>query len=359
MKFQTGVELQDLNTLRLPAQAAYYVEVDAVEQMGAVREFIDQHSLGFFVLGGGSNTLFTTDYPGLVIKMNIKGKKIVSLDETSVILDIAAGEDWHELVEYSVDNGWGGIENLALIPGSVGAAPVQNIAAYGQNLSDVLVSVTGYEINNGQMITLKREDCEFAYRDSIFKNDLRDSVAITNVRLKLHRLPELETSYFSIGGLNDSLKNELQKNSKKPYTVKDVFDAVVAIRQRKLLDWHEYPTVGSFFINPIVSRETYETLRLLDPDLQAYPIEDLHYKSLDDPSLNQEEFVKIPVGRILDFLGWKGRSVGNCRVHDKVASIFSHNGQATGAEFFAFTEEIKADVRAKMGIELQSEVSFI
>jgi UDP-N-acetylmuramate dehydrogenase len=347
-------DLFELNTLRLHAHTRYYCEINSVDELANVVTDSRFKGSPIFALGSGSNTLFSRDYSGLVLKINLQGKTIISEDEKSIELEIAAGEDWPELVSYVVEKNWGGVENLAYIPGTAGAAPVQNIAAYGQNFSDILSSVTYYSLETNQTETLTADACQFGYRDSIFKRQLKQKAIITSIHLTLAKNPELETSYYSIGGRNDSLQKELSSISTGKPTVKDVYTAVVAIRKRKLLDWKTDPTVGSYFINPVVSREKYQKMKEQDPDLQAYPVTDLKYHQT-----THDNQVKVPVGRLLDVLGWKGKVVGNCQVHDKLASIFTHNGKATGAEFLAFVNQIQADVHDKFKIDLQSEVSII
>ena len=352
-QIKTDIDIKDLNTLRISARANYFVAVTENNQLSEILKLPDYKNLPKLILGGGSNILFTKDFPGLVIKIETQGKVVVHEDQQNVYLKVASGENWHDLVSYTVDHNWGGIENLALIPGTAGASPVQNIAAYGQNLSDTLESVEYLDIKQNQTKTLTASECKLSYRDSVFKHELRDRAIITSITIKLRKNPDLETSYYSIGGRNDSLIAELEKISQKPYSIKDVFNAVVAIRSRKLLDWKVKPTVGSFFVNPIVSKKTLATLQTEISNLQFYSVDGLEYGNTGNDST-----VKIPVGRLLDHLGWKGKTVGNCMVSEKLASILTHNGKATGKEFLEFVELIKADVKAKLGVDLQTEVNI-
>lgn len=353
MNTSKNVNLKPYNTLSLSAQAEEFVKVDSVEQLVSLAQ---THREPELILGEGSNLLLTRDIPGLILKNEIMGKQIVRQTNEFVWLSVNSGENWHDLVNYTVENNWGGIENLALIPGVVGAAPVQNIAAYGQNFSDVLEAVEYFDWHSGELITLDRDECEFGYRDSIFKHRLKGRAVICQVQLKLHKNPELETSYYSVGGLNDSLTDLLKETATKPYTIKHVYDAVVSLRSKKLPDWKTTPTIGSFFINPIVGNDKYQELSSRIQNLQCYPLDQLRYTKQQSYA---DDMVKVPVGRLLDHLGWRGRSVGNCLVTKANAAIFSHNGQATGKEFWEFTQTIRTDVMEEFGIELETEVVVV
>lgn len=354
MKQKTNQLLKPLNTLQFESKARELVELETIEDLFEYTQ--TQTKLPDLILGEGSNLLITKDCIELVVKIGFKGIKIVKETEDSVLLRVFSGENWHDLVKYVVGKNWGGIENLALIPGLVGAAPVQNIAAYGQNFSDVVESVEYFDWHSRELITLSPDECRFGYRDSIFKRELKGRAIITQVLIKLAKNPGTETSYYSIGGLNDSLDKELSESATAPYSIKDIFDAVVAIRKRKMPDWKTTPTVGSFFINPIVNQAKLAELEAKIPQLQSYPVEQLRYSG---NSTIAKGLVKIPVGRILDYLGWRGKSVGNCLVTKENAAIFSHSGKATGKEFYQFTQEIKNDVLDQLGIELETEVVVI
>jgi UDP-N-acetylmuramate dehydrogenase len=356
---QENVSLKPLNTFAIDAKARYLA---TVSQPADVKEITTSQSLGPlqpFILGGGSNTLLRQNLVALVIKVEIGGIDVISETSDDIVVEVGAGENWHHFVATAVNSGWGGIENLAYIPGTMGGAPVQNLAAYGHNFVDVFDSLEAIHLGDGSTTTFSKEACQFGYRQSIFKTKLSQQYLITKVRVKLRKIPQLETSYYSIGGSYDSIAKELEANFQPPYTIASVFQAVINIRKRKLPEVSEVPSVGSFFINPVVSRQSLDNLLVQIPELQYYPIDQLQYKSLEDPELAQADYVKVPVGRILDELGWRGRQIGNCRVYEHWASIITHNGKATGEELYQFTQLIKADVKSKYGIDLQSEVTFV
>lgn len=310
----------------------------------------------WMVLGDGSNTLFTRDFKGVVLHMQTKGKSVVAEDVETITFSIAAGESWIGLVEEMVNQGYGGIENLALIPGTVGAAPVQNIAAYGQNVSDVIEAVEAYDVDTDTIRVFTPAECEFEYRSSYFKKHPGKYI-ILSVTMRLSKNPRLETSYYSIGGRYDSLEQELNTLATPPFTIKNVYDAVVSIRTRKLLDPKEAPTVGSFFINPLITKAHYDQLAQQIEGLQMYPVSHLRYVAEDE--LPPEATVKIPAGRLIDALGWRGRQIGNCKVSEKLASIITHNGKASGEEVLAFANTIKADIKSRYNVELTTEVNII
>jgi len=354
MNIQSHVSLNLLNTLRLPSKASLFAPISAQTNLPALMN--DSRFFNPFILGGGSNILFVGDYEGVVLKTDIKGIDILSETDEGVVLEVGSGESWHSLVAFAVDHNWGGIENMALIPGTVGAAPVQNIAAYGQNFVDVFESLDAFDMTTGKSATFDAPSCKLAYRSSIFKTTFKNRYLITKVRIKLHKKHQLSTDYFMIHMSYDSLRSELRSFATAPYTIKDVYQAVIHIRTRKLPDPKLFPTCGSFFLNPTISRETYDELSSQIPELQSYPVEQLQYTALIDPS---DAHVKIPAGRLIDELGWRGKTVGNCSVWDKHALVFTHNGDATGKEFLEFTNRIKNSVFESYGVSLESEIVVV
>ena len=241
----------------------------------------------------------------------------------------------------------------------MGAAPVQNIAAYGENFSDVFESLDAFNTETGKIEEFNKTECKFGYRESVFKKELKGKYIILRVRLQLSTNPQIETSYYQIGITHDSVKDELQKIAKPPYGIKDVYQAVVSIRKRKLPDPNQIPNVGSFFLNAIVSRGKYEELKKEDPELQCYPTDKLYYKNMDDPALQKEEFVKVATGRLLQNLGWLGKWIGNVGIHDKHSLVLVTNGMATGEEVVQFSEMVKQNCFDKYGIKLETEVNLI
>lgn len=358
MDFKENASLRDYNTFRVNVKARFFAdnanENDILEIINNPRF----RNIPWLVLGGGSNILFTKDFDGLVIKPAVLGKRIVKEDSNTVVLEVGAGENWHELVTYAVNNNWGGIENLALIPGTVGAAPVQNIAAYGQNFSDAFESLEALNLESGELERFNFDACKFTYRDSVFKRS-NGKYLVLRVALKLSKKPELETSYYQIGISHNSIKGELEKIASKPYTIKDVYNAVINIRSKKLPNPAQIPNAGSLFLNPTVSREKYETLKKTDPELQCYSVEQLYYKDQNELTLSKESFVKVAAGRMLEKLGWLGKWHGNCGVHDKHALIIVTNGKASGKEILDFSDEIRKDLFKNYGIEVKSEINII
>jgi UDP-N-acetylmuramate dehydrogenase len=359
MEIKQNYNLAKLNTFGISIGAKFFAEVNSEKDlMELFTDPVFKENKKFF-LGGGSNILFTKDFEGIVIKVSMLGKKVITENNENIILEVSSGENWHELVTYAVDNNWGGLENLAFIPGTVGAAPVQNIAAYGGNFSDVFESLDALNVDSGEIKTFNKIECKFGYRDSVFKKELKGKYIILKVRIKLSKDPKIETSYFQIGITRDSINKELQKISKPPYTIKNVYQAVVNIRTRKLPDPAKMPTIGSFFLNSIVSREKYEELKKQVRDLQCYPLDQLHYENLDSEKLKKEDFVKVATGRLLQELGWLGKWEGNVGVHDKQAMVIVTNGKATGGEVVNFAEKIKKSYFDKYGIKLETEVNLI
>ncbi|MCX6702881.1 MAG: UDP-N-acetylmuramate dehydrogenase, partial [Candidatus Wolfebacteria bacterium] len=293
--------LGSLNAFRVPVKAKYFAEIFDSNDAVQIIENPEFKNIPKFVLGDGSNTLFTGDFDGLVLRVGIAGKKIIEENNGKVLLEAGAGENWHELVSFAVKNNLGGIENLALIPGTVGAAPVQNIAAYGQNFSDVFDSLEAFDFKTGKVKRFNAEACEFGYRNSIFKKNKGRYIVFT-VRLRLSKNSELETSYYQTGISHNSLKEEIQKIAAGPHTLKNVYDAVINIRKRKLPDASLVPTAGSFFLNPAVSREKFEELKKNIPDLQCYPADQLRYKNPEEVYFGEKDLVRVAAGRLIEKL---------------------------------------------------------
>jgi len=357
MEIIENYDLKNLNTFGISARASLFVEIKNENELKELFSNPLFKKNKKFFLGGGSNILLTGDFNGIVIKIALLGKKVLKENRREVFLEVGAGENWHDLVTYVVNNNWGGIENLAFIPGTVGAAPMQNIAAYGGNFSDVFVSLDAFNVETGKIEKFNKAECKLGYRNSIFKKELKDKYIILKVRLFLSKNPKIETSYYQIGITRDSIKEELEKIAKIPYGVKDVYQAVVNIRTRKLPDPVKTPTVGSFFLNSVVSRKKYEELKKQVSELQCYPLDQLHY--VNSPTLKNEDFVKVATGRLIQELGWLGKWVGNVGIHDKHALVIVTNGKATGEEVVNFAEMVKRDFFERYGIKLETEVNLI
>jgi UDP-N-acetylmuramate dehydrogenase len=293
------------------------------------------------LLGGGSNMLLTQDFPGLVIQIRILGRRIVQEDADSLVLEAGAGENWHQLVLYAVAQGWGGIENLSLIPGCLGAAPIQNIGAYGVELKDVFVELEAVALADGHVRRFDAAECAFGYRDSVFKQALRGQYAITHVRLRLRkRGHQLATTYGAIA-------DELRAVGIDPATasIADLSAAVIRIRQSKLPDPEVIGNAGSFFKNPEIPRTQYEALQAEFPGIPGYVVSDA--------------VVKVPAGWLIEQAGWKGKRFGNYGVHDKQALVLVNHGGAQGADLLALSSQIMASIQEKFGIALEREVNII
>lgn len=327
---QTDVCLQHLNTLALPAQAEYFCSVDSLDQLYQALDYANRHQLPITPLGEGSNMVLAGDIKGLVIDLNLKGIEIKNKGSDKVQVNMAAGENWHHMVEYCLHRGCYGLENLALIPGTVGAAPIQNIGAYGVELSDFFVSLNAIEVNTGKLVQFSAQDCQFDYRASIFKQAALDQYIIVSLCLELSKTPMVNTEY-------PALKAELEGTDPSP---ENVFEAVCRIRREKLPDPLQIPNVGSFFKNPLVANPRVEKLLETYPTLPNYP--------------QAQGLCKIPAAWLIEQCGYKGLRHGNVGVHDKQALVLV-NFQGNGRELLALAKIIEADVKAKFGIQLDIE----
>lgn len=360
MKIHKNYSLKEHNTFRIDVNAKYFAEVSSEEEILELLSNKDLKYKKILFLGGGANILFTKDFDGLVVKVEIKGKKIIRENNNELIVEIGSGENWHELVMWSVEKDLGGIENLVYIPGTVGAAPVQNIAAYGQNFEDVFESLNAIDTEKLSKVTFKKSDCKFEYRSSIFKKQ-KNRYLITTVTLRLLKNSELNLGYFETGksyAKNVTLQSELDSIAKPPYSVRDVAQAVMNIRRKKLSDPKKVGTAGSFFKNPVITKQKYEQIKKADPDLQCYPVDNLSYPKLDDPNLTHKDYVKIPAGRLLDNLGWKGKRIGNVGTSSGQALSVESYG-ATAKEILDFTKEMQKEVYDQYKIKLEPEVNII
>lgn len=337
MKIQQNISLKSYNTFGIEAIARHFVEITTVKDLREVLQ--NENYPDRIVLSGGSNVLFTNDLNALVIHINIKGITILTEDEHSVVLKVMAGENWHDLVIWTIDHDYGGLENLSLIPGNVGTSPIQNIGAYGVELKDSFVSCEAIDVSIQQLITFSKSDCQFGYRDSIFKNTGKGKYIITSVNLKLNKPPhKLNTSY---GAIESELK---EKNIKHP-TIKDVSDAVIAIRQSKLPDPIKLGNSGSFFKNPVIAKDTFATFLHNNPEAPFYQISENSYK--------------IPAGWLIEQCGFKGKRFGDAGVHKKQALVLVNYGDASGQELLELAKKIQGAVLERFGISINPEVNII
>lgn len=303
-------------------------------------------------LGAGANVLFTADFPGTIVKVNLTGFRVVKETDTHVHITAAAGQNWHDLVIWSAGNGWWGLQNMALIPGTVGAAAIGNIAAYGGNQEDVFDSLTALELATGKTTHFTKNDCQFTYRESIFKHRLANQYLVTKVSYRLAKNSTPDTTYHS---RYESLSAELAKLGKTPDSSLNIAEAVISLRRIKQPDWTVVGTAGSFFKNPVVSKAEYLKLSSQVKELQWYPVEKLSYHSeLDIPPK-----VKIPAGRLLDELGWKSKRIGSVATYDQSALVIINLGGATGHDIYSFSQAMHQDVLSNFGIYLEYEVQVI
>lgn len=362
MKIFENYSLKSENTFHLDVNARYFTVVKNDKDLKEIFDDDKFSEVSKLIIGEGANILFTKDFDGLVIKNEILGIKILKSDKNKSLIEVGAGVNWHDFVTYAVDHNLGGVENLALIPGKVGAAPVQNIAAYGQNMSDVFESLSAINMITGEEKEFTEQECDFKYRDSYFKSAQGKKYFITKVVFRLSKVPEINTSYFETGNTytsRGSLLQEVESFSKPPYTLKDVADAVIRIRQKKLPNVLEFGNAGSFFKNPTITKEKFKELVKNDPDLQCYPVDKLAYPRLDDSNLKQEDYVKIPAGRLLDNLGWKGKRVGNVGTYKNQAIAIINYGGAKPQEIINLYKDMQDDVFKHYGVKLETEVNIV
>ncbi|MEO0338781.1 MAG: UDP-N-acetylmuramate dehydrogenase [Bacteroidota bacterium] len=296
-------------------------------------------SFPFFILGGGSNLLFLNDFEGLILKNELKGKRIEEIDQDHVLVHVMAGENWHELVMWCVEKGLGGIENLALIPGSVGAAPIQNIGAYGVELRDTFFSLEAIHLQDGTQQVFSAQDCNFGYRDSYFKHAAKGKYLITQVTLKLTTTNhQLNTSYGAI-------QKQLDEQDIKEPTIKDIAETVIKIRETKLPDPQTIGNAGSFFKNPIVPKEQLKSIQANYAKVPHYPVDTAK--------------VKLPAGWLIDQCGWKGKRIGDAGCYEKQALVLVNHGNAKGEEIWSLAQQIQASVKSKFNVHLEPEVNVI
>jgi UDP-N-acetylmuramate dehydrogenase len=338
--FEENCSLKPYNTFGINVSARYLCNLNDQNILEDVLEFSDSEGLKILILGGGSNILFTKDYSGLIIRNELQGISIEEEDDNEVIVSAGGGVRWHELVKWSVSRGLGGIENLSLIPGWWGAAPIQNIGAYGVEQKDVFESLTIVNLSDGTSKNMGPDDCMFGYRDSIFKNELKGKVLITSVSFRLQKNPKLNTSY---GAIENELDNMGVKTNDAG--VADVSNAVINIRRSKLPDPAELGNAGSFFKNPVIPETQYLALKKDFPEIVGYP--------------GGSDKMKVAAGWLIESCGWKGKRVGEAGSHKSQALVLVNYGNATGQDILALSMQIRESVMKKFGIEISPEVNII
>lgn len=332
MQVQNNISLRPYNTFGIDAQAEYFIQLTDTKQLAEIAKAWPGEKN---IIGGGSNILLTKDVGGLTILNCLKGIEQVKEDEHHVWLKVASGEVWHELVMHAIDNNWAGIENLALIPGTVGAAPMQNIGAYGVEVKEVIEEVTAWHWEDNQYITLNNAECRFGYRDSIFKHQLKGKVFITEVVFRLNKKATFNTSYGAIS-------QELERMGVTELSIKAIADAVIAIRSSKLPDPKVTGNAGSFFKNPTISKTQFEILEQQFPGMPSYPVDEAN--------------VKVPAGWLIELCGLKGYTTGKAGVHELQSLVLVNKGGATGKEVWDLSEKVLQTVQQKFGITLEREV---
>ncbi len=335
---EQDISLKPYNTFGLNSVARYFSKANSIESVREILQSSIAQQSRLLVLGGGSNLLLTQDYDGLVLKNDIPGKKIIEQTEKSVVVEVGGGENWHEFVLWTLENGLGGLENLSLIPGNVGASPMQNIGAYGVEIKDRFVELNAYHIPSGEVHTFSKDDCEFGYRESVFKRKLKGEYMICSVKYALSLDHEFNISYGAI-------EQELEAMNVSELSIQAVSNAVINIRRSKLPDPKEIGNSGSFFKNPVVPTSLANKLKDRHPNMPSYPA--------------GENRTKLAAGWLIEQAGWKGYRKGDYGVHAKQALVLVNYGDATGQQIYNLSQEILDSVKEKFDVELEREVNII
>ena len=337
MDFEKNISLRKLNTFGVNVKCKFYCKVQSEKEMVSVINSEEYKNNSHLILSGGSNVLFLKDYDGLIIQNEIKGKQITEEKSESTILRVGAGENWHQFVLWSIKNGLSGLENMALIPGNVGSSPMQNIGAYGVEVKDFIVSVEGLNLDTKEAFILKNSECNFEYRDSIFKQELKEKVMITHVNFELSKTPINNTKYGAI-------KEEI-KSLGLPVSTESICKAVINIRTRKLPNPEVIGNIGSFFKNPVISTSEFLKIQKQFSEIVGYKVSDTK--------------TKVAAGWLIDQCGWKGYRKGDAGVHKNQALVLVNHGNATGEEILSLSKEIQQSVKDKFKIDIHPEVNII
>jgi UDP-N-acetylmuramate dehydrogenase len=338
LTIQENKDLHPFNTFGIHVLSRYFAALQAPEALQQLLQNPKLTQLPKLILGGGSNILFTDNFPGLVIKNEIKGIQVINEDEKNIFIKIGAGENWHEFVMHCIANDWSGIENLSLIPGTVGAAPIQNIGAYGVELNEVFHELEAFNMHDGSIKIFNKNECAFGYRDSVFKHQYKNQYFITYVTLRLNKIFTPNTEY-------SVLRELLEQRHIKEFTLKDISDAVIEIRRSKLPDPKVIGNAGSFFKNPLISISHFEKLKTQFEKIPFYS--------------ESSELVKIPAAWLIEQCGWKGKRIGDIGVHDKQALVLVNYGTGSGTTLRELATQIQSSVLERFGIELTPEVNIL
>lgn len=337
MNIRSNQSLLAYNTFRIDVNAKYFVEVSSVDELKEVLTSDVCKTNKLFILGGGSNLLLTKDFDGLVIRLGIKGITVCE-EGDDVYVEAGAAEVWNDFVQFNVNKGFAGIENLSLIPGTVGASPIQNIGAYGVEIKDCFHSLTAIDIETLELKKFNKEECEFSYRESVFKNKFKGKYIICSVVFKLSKKANLKLHYGAI-------QDELNKRNILDPTIRDVADVVAHIRVSKLPDPSTIGNSGSFFKNPIIPKSLFETIQNKFPEIVSYPVD--------------EQQVKLAAGWLIEQCGWKGKQIGNAGTWKNQALVIVNHGGASGKEIFDFSQAIIDSVYQRFGVSLEREVNTL
>lgn len=337
-KIEDNVSLQNHHTFATEARARHAASIHCIDDLNTLRKTQIWQENPLLVLGSGSNTLFKNDFSGFVLFNEIRGIEIIKESPDYVWLKIGAGENWHELVQYCIQHDFAGIENLSLIPGTVGAAPIQNIGAYGVELESVFQELSAFDLPSGKLVRFDHSDCNFGYRFSVFKTECAHQFFITTVTLRLNKKPVLHLDY---GQIRDVLK---EMGVATP-SIKNISEAVINIRQSKLPDPHQLPNAGSFFKNPVITNDQFEALLKSFPDIKYY--------------LDKNNMKKIPAAWLIEQCGWRGKRLGPVGVHENQALVIINYDHGSGDDICNLAKAIQADVKMKFGLELIPEVCIL
>lgn len=336
MQIQENFSLKNYNTFGLPVQARYFAEFTNLDELKALLARFAPHPK--LILGGGSNILFTKDFPGLVLRNRILGIEKLKEDPEYVWLKVGAGENWHAFVEYCLAHNYAGVENLSLIPGTVGAAPMQNIGAYGIEIKEVIDEVEALQMTSQELHRFTKEDCRFGYRESIFKNTHKHQYIITHVKMCLFKQPRFNIHYGAI-------EKKLQERGAQTLSIQLISEVVCEIRRSKLPDPAKIGNAGSFFKNPEIPLEQFQELQSKFPDIVSYPV--------------SKHIMKVPAAWLIDRAGWKGQRFGDIGVHKNQALVLVNYGQGNGQAIYELSQRIQASIEEVYGIRLTPEINII
>ena len=354
LELKSKFDLSGFNTLGLKSEAENFVRIEDVSQIPELISYVEEQDLPLLWLGGGSNLVLGESVPGVVAQLALTGRELLSQDDDSVLLSTAAGEVWHEFVRWTLEQGYYGLENLALIPGTVGASPIQNIGAYGVEVGQCIEEVRGMQLSTGQWMTFSAAQCDFSYRDSIFKRQFKNDFIITQVVFKLSKVFKPQTSYAPLKQMAEQFYERLNVDvsvdvsvDTPSLTAQKVAGWVIEVRNSKLPDPKIIPNAGSFFTNPIIPKSQADELSTEFPNMPVYPVQ--------CEIEGAEKQVKVAAGWLIDQCGWKGKSLGLAKMHDQQALVLTLKPNASQQDLINIQQAVQADVNTKFGIQLHPE----